>query len=165
MAISRHTNNPNFPICVCVMFSIAPQKTSRLLQYHTVVNYNVFMEFFKRQTETTLLTILTQISIMKSASTITGKSPKSVFTYTTVFTGDSFTEIYIYNVKIENLEWIGIVTHSKIHYKGIPTQLSMQITNNKYSDFIIVRGIPIFMDFVENINPRNFPHYIYVYGL
>jgi hypothetical protein len=41
----------------------------------------------------------------------------------------------------------------------------MQITNNKYSDFIIVRGIPIFMDFVENINPRNFPHYIYVYGL
>jgi hypothetical protein len=104
MAISRHTNNPNFPICVCVMFSIAPQKTSRLLQYHTVVNYNVFMEFFKRQTETTLLTILTQISIMKSASTITGKSQKSVFTYTTVFTGDPFTEIYIYNVKIENLD-------------------------------------------------------------
>lgn len=92
---------------------------------------------------------------MKSASTITGKSQKSVFTYSTVFTGDSFTEIYIYNVKIENLEWIGIVTHSKIHYKGIPTQLSMQIINNKHSDFIIVRGIPIFMDFVENIKPRN----------
>lgn len=131
MAINHHTNNSNFLICVCVMFSIAPQKTSRLLQYHTVVNYNVFMEFFKRQTETTWLTILTQISIMKSASTITGKSQKSVFTYSTVFTGDSFTEIYIYNVKIENLEWIGIVTHSKIHYKGIPTQLSMQIINNK----------------------------------
>lgn len=100
MAISRHTNNPNFPICVCCVFN----RLSKDISFTTSYNSQLFMESFKRQTETTWLTILTQISIMKSASTITGKSQKSIFTYSTIFTGDSFTEIYIYNVKIENLE-------------------------------------------------------------
>ena len=71
----------------------------------------IICSIYKNKLQLHRLTILTQISVMKSATTITGKRQQTIFTYSTIFTSDSFTEIYIYNVKIENLERIRIVTH------------------------------------------------------